>query len=62
MTAKYKRSTPALSLVSLRDEIDATGGVKKYVQPYIDRKIFFRAFEWCSYFVRLKGLSRAIVR
>jgi hypothetical protein len=61
-TAKYKRSTPALSFVHLTDKIDVTGGVKKYLQPYIDRKIFFWAFEWCSYFVHLNGLSRVIVR
>ena len=58
----YKRSTPALSFVCLTDEIDVTGGVKKYLQPYIDRKIFFQALEWCSYFVHLNGLSRVIVR
>jgi hypothetical protein len=60
-TAKYKRSTPALSVVHLTDEIDVTGGVKKYLQPYIDRKIFFRAFKWCSYLVRLSCLSWVIV-
>ena len=27
-TAKYKRRTPALSVVCLMDEIDVTGGVK----------------------------------
>ena len=40
MTAKYKRNTPVLSFIRLTDEIDVTSGVKKYLQPYIDRKIF----------------------
>jgi len=44
------------------DEIDVAGGVKKYLQTYFDQKIFFPAFEWCSYFVRLNGLSRVIAR
>ena len=30
MTAKYKRSTPALSVVRDTDENDVTGGVEKY--------------------------------
>jgi hypothetical protein len=34
-TVKYKRSTPALSFVRPTDEIDVTGGVKKYLQPYV---------------------------
>ena len=29
-TAKYKRSTPALSVVRDTDENDVTGGVEKY--------------------------------
>ena len=40
MTAKYKRSTPTPSVVRLPDKNDITGGVKNYLQPYIDRKIF----------------------
>ena len=47
MTAKYKRSTPALSVVRDTDENDVTGGVEKYWQPYIDGKIFLSSFERC---------------
>ena len=62
MTAKNKRSTPALSVVRDTNENDVTAGVNTFLQPYINRKIAFRAFERCSHFVLLKSVSRVIVR
>ena len=47
MTAKYKRSTRALSVVRLMDENDITDGVKRSGQLNIDRKIFLSSFERC---------------
>ena len=61
MMAKYKRSTRALSFVRVTDKNDVTAGVKKYLQPYGDGKIFFQAFERCTYFARLDSLLRVIV-
>ena len=47
MTAKYKRSTCALSVARLTDENDVTDGVKRSGQLNINRKIFLSSFERC---------------